>query len=216
MKRFYQKIALLLFFLFCVTFVPVSVSQAAEYYLAPGDILNISVWGYPELVVQEQIIRPDGKIAFPLVGEEKAEGMTPSMLADILTEMLSDYVKDPKVTVNVFKPRTTRIYVLGEVTKPGMYEIERQHNLLDAIGTAGGYTKDAAKKNVFIMHQNSNEGDKPIQVNLQNLLQKADMSQNYMLRDGDVVYLSSNGRVDFARDILPWLSGLYYVRHLSD
>lgn len=215
MNRFCQKIAFMMLVLFLAIFIPISNSYAQDYCLGPGDVLNISVWGYPELTVEEQVIRSDGKIAFPIAGDMKAEGMTPAMLADVLAEMLNGYVKEPKVTVNVFKPRTTRIYVLGEVAKPGMYEIEKQHNLLDAIGIAGGYTKDAAKKNVFIMHQEGNGGE-PVKVNLQNLLQKADMSQNHVLRDGDVVYLSSNGRVDFAKDILPWLSGLYYATHLGD
>lgn len=211
---FYRKTALMLLLFFCLTFVPINISHAQDYCLAPGDILNINVWGYQELAVKEQIVRADGKIAFPLAGEVKAEGLTTAMLTDILTEMLSGYVKDPKVTVNIFKPRTTRVYVLGEVTKPGMYEIEKQHKLLDAIGIAGGYTKDAAKKNVIIMHQDSKE--EPIKVNLLNLLKKADMSQNHILHDGDVVYLSSNNRIDIARDILPYLSGIYYVKHLND
>lgn len=186
---------------------------AEDYRLGPGDVLNISVWGFEELKLEQIAIRPDGKVSFPLVGEVQAEGLTPGELAMNLTNGLSEYVKDPKVTANVFKFRTTRVYVLGEVSKPGLYELEKQHNLLDAIGAAGGYTKDAAKKKVHIIH--ADQTGKPVEVNLLNLLQRGDMTQNYALREGDVVYLSKNGRIDFAKDIMPFVTGAYYVHELN-
>ena len=130
-------------------------------------------------------------------------------MTQALTTGLSKYLIDPKVTVNIVKYRTTRVYVMGAVLKPGMFEIERQHNLLDAIGLAGGYTKDAAKKKVFIIHKDQKE--EPIKANLWNLLNKGDMTQNYALNEGDVVYLTSNNRIDFAKDILPFLAGTYYI-----
>lgn len=194
------------------------VSHAAEYRLGSGDILTMTVWNYQQTDQSQQTqlieyaIRPDGKVAFPLVGEVKAEGLTSAELTTIITEAVGKYIKDPQVTLNVVKFRTVRVYVLGEITKPGLYEIERQHRLLDAIGLAGSYTKGAAKKNVFIYHKDQT-GD-PIKANLLNLLNKGDMTQNYELVDGDVVYLSDNGRIDFATQILPWITGLYYTKHM--
>ncbi|MPN03009.1 hypothetical protein SDC9_150232 [bioreactor metagenome] len=135
-------------------------------------------------------------------------------MATNLTGGLSNYVKNPKVTANVFKFRTTRVYVLGEVPKPGLYELDKRHNLLDAISAAGGYTKEAAKKKVHIIRHN--QTDKPIQANLLNLLQRGDMTQNYALREGDVVYLSNNGRIDFAQDIMPFLTGAYYMNEFNN
>lgn len=192
---------------------------AEEYRLAPGDVLGISIWGHEEFQGKDQPaqgieIRPDGRFSFPLAGEVLAAGLTPQELRGILAAGISEYVLAPQVTVNVLKFHTTRIYVMGEVTKPGMYEIEKQHNLLDAIGSAGGITQDTAKKKVYVIHKD--QTGHPLKINLLKLLQEGDMSQNMKLADGDVVYLTKNGRLDFSRDILPYLSGIYYVKHLND
>jgi|GEM_PF-1973761 len=204
---------LLILTLLCMLGIPVT--YASEYRLGPGDILTMTVWNYQQADQSQQsqliayAIRPDGCVAFPLVGEVKAEGMTPAELTAIITKSVGKYIKDPKVTLNVEKFRTVRVYVLGEIAKPGLYEIERQHRLLDAIGLAGSYTKSAAKKKIFIYHKDQT-GD-PIKANLLNLLNKGDMTQNYELVDGDVVYLSDNGRIDFSTQILPVITGLYYT-----
>lgn len=184
---------------------------AEEYRLGPGDVLAISVWGFEELQVKDIAIRPDGKIAFPIVGEVQASGLSPSELTEALRVGINSQINDPKVAVNITKFRTTRIYVLGEVVRPGMYEIEKQHNLLDAIGIAGGYTKDAAKKKVFILGKD--QSNQPQEANLLKLLQRGDMTQNYVLHDGDTVVLTSNNRIDIARDILPFMASAYYINY---
>jgi polysaccharide biosynthesis/export protein len=196
-------------------------AQAEEYRLGPGDVLSINVWGVD--LVQGQVVTktdnlagylvsPDGKISFPMIGEITASGLTTSQLTNAVTQALKEYLNDPKVSVNIVKLRTTRVYVLGEVNKPGMYELEKLHNVLDAIGIAGGYTKYAAKKSIFILR--GGRPEKPIKVNLLKLLREGDMSQNYSLNDGDVVYLNDSGKMDFARDILPILTGGYYVNQV--
>ena len=210
MKKNSSILALLMLIILFST-LPVT---AQSYQLGPGDILEVSVWGYDDLQLKEVAVRPDGRIAFPLVGELQAMGLTAAELNRDITEKLCSYVKNPMVTVNISKFRTTRVYVLGEIAKPGMYELEKQHNLLDAIGAAGSYTKYAAKKKIFIIRQN--QTDKPYKANLLRLLEKGDMSQNYELADGDVVYLANNNRIDFARDILPWISATYQVSEIQN
>lgn len=188
-------------------------AQPDEYKLGPGDVLSIGVWGYEDLKNEELIIRPDGKVAFPLAGELTAQGMTPGELTTALTAKLGNYVKDPNVTVNIAKFRTTRVYVLGEVNKPGMYELEKQHNLLDAVGMAGSYTKRAAKKEIIIIRKE--DVNKQQKVNLLKLLKNGDVKQNVVLNEGDVVYLTSNGKINFATDILPWFSAVYQADRLG-
>ena len=185
---------------------------AEEYRLDSGDVLTIGVWGYEELQMKEVAIRPDGKFSFPLVGEVQAAGLSTGQLTDVFTKGLSNYVKEPKVSINIAKLHTTRVYVLGEVVKPGMYELEKQHNLLDALGAAGSYTQYAAKKKVYIIRKD--QTDTPIKVNLMNIWEKGDMTQNYALGDGDVVYLSGNGKINFTTDILPFITGTYYMTHM--
>jgi polysaccharide export outer membrane protein len=191
-----------------------SEALAEDYRLSTGDVLSISVWGYDDLQAQEYIVRTDGKIQYPLAGDIQVAGVSPVELNKNLTLVLSDYINNPKVTVNVVKFHTTRIYVLGEVASPGMYEIEKQHNLLDAIGMAGSYTKNAAKKNVFIIRKD--QTGKPLKANLLNLIRQGDMTQNYALNEGDVVYLTSNGRISFAADILPWISATYQLNRMNN
>lgn len=208
--------------------------SAEEYRLGPGDVLSISIWGLEDVsnpqmanvasissvspvpkldaaAVNGFAIRPDGCLSFPLVGQVKAAGMTVNEFTQLLTQSLKEYLNDPKVTVNLAKFRTTRVYVLGEVIRPGMYELDKQHNLLDAVGIAGGYTQYAAKKSVFVLR--GGKAEEPLKINLLRLLKTGDMSQNVALGDGDVVYLTTSGKLDFAKDILPFLAGAYYVGH---
>lgn len=190
-----------------------NVSKAEEYLLGPRDVVAISAWGFEELQLKDLVVRDDGKIAFPLVGEIEARGLSPNELSQKITLGLRGYVNDPKVTVNVTKFRTNRVYVFGEVSRPGLYELERSHRLLDAIGIAGGYTKDAAKSKVFIIHQES--VDKPVKADLLRLLKNGDTTQNYVLNDGDTVFLTNNGRIDFGRDILPYISTAFYIKDVN-
>ena len=208
MKRMINTLVLALF----ISSMAVNVVGAEEYRLASGDVLTIGVWGYDDekdLQAKEFMVRPDGKVAFPLVGEVQAAGISPAELTGRLTTGLSGYLKDPKVTVNVFKFHTTRVYVLGMVAKPGMYELEKQHNLLDAIGAAGSYTNEAAKKRVTIIRKD--QTGPPVKVNLMNIWEKGDMTQNYALGDGDVVYLSDNGQINIS-SILATASQLALVQ----
>jgi len=181
-----------------------------EYRLDAGDVLGVSVWGYQELQMPELMIRPDGKIAIPLVGEIKAAGLTPGELATALTKALGEYIREPKVTLNVVQFRTTRVYVLGDVIKPGLYELLKEHRVLDALGSAGGFTKFAAKTKVYLIR--SGDSNHFVKINLTNMLKKGDLSQNFVLNEGDLLYLA-RGRVDIAGDILPIIQGLYYMRH---
>ena len=206
MKRMINMLVLALF----ITGMTVNVVGAEDYRLGAGDVLTVGVWGYEDLQAKELVVRPDGNIDFPLVGEVQAAGVTSAELNKQLTTGLGEYVKNPKVSVNIFKFHTTRVYVLGKVNKPGMYELEKQHNLLDAIGMAGSYTKEAAKKKVVIIRKD--QTGPPIKVNLMNIWEKGDMTQNYALGDGDVVYLSDNGQID----IPSILSSAYQLAHFTD
>jgi len=212
-----------------------TVAAAGEYVLGPGDVLAISVWGHDELAISKSVmtqtgtaysnlnavpggllVRPDGKISFPLVGDITAAGCTTGQFTANLTKALAEYIVSPQVTVNIVRLRTTRVYVLGEVLRPGMYELDKQHSLLDAIGVAGGYTQYAAKKEVYVIRSGQHDNKARQKINLLKLLKTGDLSQNVALNEGDVVYLSSSGKIDFARDILPFLTGAYYLDRAND
>lgn len=192
---------------------------AEEYYMRPGDELNIVVTQQQDLGNSSSnqspfVVRPDGNVSFPLVGEIHAEGMTVSQFTDVLQQGLARYIVDPDVSVNISKLGRVRVYVFGEVRKPGAVELEKGHTVIDAIGAAQGFTRDTAKKKIFLIHQDQPKSLIPI--NLNNMLKTGDMSQNVTLREGDILYLTKNHRIDFARDIAPILSSFYLVTEAKD
>lgn len=192
---------------------------AEEYYMRPGDELNIVVTQQQDLGNSSTnqspfVVRPDGNVSFPLVGEIHAEGMTVSQFTDVLQQGLSRYIVDPDVSVNISKLGRVRVYVFGEVKKPGAVELEKGHTVIDAIGAAQGFTRDTAKKKIFLIHQDQPKSLIPI--NLNNMLKTGDMSQNVTLREGDILYLTKNHRIDFARDIAPIFSSIYMITEAKD
>ena len=192
---------------------------AEEYYMRPGDELNIVVTQQQDLGNSSTnqspfVVRPDGNVSFPLVGEIHAEGMTVSQFTDVLQQGLSRYIVDPDVSVNISKLGRVRVYVFGEVRKPGAVELDKGHTVIDAIGAAQGFTRDTAKKKIFLIHQDQPKSLIPI--NLNNMLKTGDMSQNVTLREGDILYLTKNPRIDFARDIAPILSSVYMITEAKD
>lgn len=197
-----------------------AIAQAEEYTMCPGDRLDIVVAGHEDISTDvgaaggKYIVRPDGRLSFPLVGELDITGKTVAAFTKELEQRLAEYIINPRVTVNIAQLGTTRVYVLGEVNKPGLYELEKSHKVLDAIGKAQGFTKDAAKKKVFLVHKD-HKGE-PVKVNLNDILKKGDVSQNYTLQEGDLLYLTSNGRIDFAKDIMPLISGAYIVSEINE
>lgn len=191
---------------------------AEEYYMRPGDELNIVVTqqdlGNSSTNQSPFVVRPDGNVSFPLVGEIHAEGMTVSQFINVLQQGLARYIVDPDVSVNISKLGRVRVYVFGEVRKPGAVELEKGHTVIDAIGAAQGFTRDTAKKKIFLIHQDQPKSLIPI--NLNNMLKTGDMSQNVTLREGDILYLTKNHRIDFARDIAPIFSSIYMITEAKD
>lgn len=192
---------------------------AEEYYMRPGDELNIVVTQQQDLGNSSTnqspfVVRPDGNVSFPLVGEIHAEGMTVSQFTDVLQQGLSRYIVDPDVSVNISKLGRVRVYVFGEVRKPGAVELDKGHTVIDAIGAAQRFTRDTAKKKIFLIHQDQPKSLIPI--NLNNMLKTGDMSQNVTLREGDILYLTKNHRIDFARDIAPIFSSIYMITEAKD
>lgn len=181
------------------------------YILGSGDLLIVSVFGIKDINIPELPVRPDGKISFPPIGEVKASGLSAEELSSKLEEKLSYYYESPHVTVIVNQFRTTRVYVVGQVVRPGFVELDKSHNIFDAIGAAQGWTQDALKTKVYIIRNGSKE--KPLTVDLMDILKKGDTSKNYVLNDGDIVFLADNRRIDIVRDIMPLINPLWLINN---
>ena len=184
------------------------------YRLRQGDELTIDVVQQMDLGANKTFtIRPDGYVSFPMVGNIKADGMTVEEFTQSLINSLSTYIINPDVSVNVAKLGGVRVYVFGEINKPGAYTLTKSSTVIDAIGAAGSFNWDTAKKKIFLIHQN--DPTKPIEINLNNMLKTGDMSQNYVMREGDILYLTKNSKISFSRDIAPILTGAYMVSRIG-
>lgn len=162
-----------------------------NYQLGVGDVLEITVWGHPELRTTVQV-RPDGYITFPLVGDHLAAGKTTAQLAQEIQTELSAYVVDPSVTVIVAEFRTIRVQVLGEVRTPGYYRLSADDRLIDALGQAGGPAQDALLSQVTLTRMSGESAVKMI-FDITRYITEGDAGQNPLLEDGDVIYVPASG-----------------------
>jgi protein involved in polysaccharide export with SLBB domain len=159
-----------------------------EYRIQVGDQLDIKFFYNPEL--NEQVmVRPDGRISLQLVHEILVAGLTPSELTQLLIQKYAPELKKPEITVIVRSFGAYRIYVDGEVTKPGMFPLIGFTTVLQAISQAGGM-KDTARTNEVVIIRRG-EFNKPLafQVNLRKVITSTDMNQDIALQPSDIVYV---------------------------
>jgi polysaccharide export outer membrane protein len=190
---------LLLFLIACTPAVknPTPLSQHSiqtspypeqEYRIQVGDQLDIKFFYNPEL--NEQVtVRPDGRISLQLVREIIASDLTPAQLTDLLTQKYAPNLQRPEITVIVRSFGSQRVYVDGEVAKPGIVPLVGFVTVLQAISQAGGL-KDAARRGevIVIRHGTAN---KPIAltVNIEKVIDGTDMRQDIPLKPFDIVYV---------------------------
>jgi polysaccharide biosynthesis/export protein len=156
-----------------------------SYLLGPEDVLKVSVWK-DEHLTQETVVRPDGMITFPLIGDVAAAGRTAEDVRFEIAKRLSKYLPSPTVTVAVLKVLSNRIYVLGRVNKPGEYLVGHYTDVLQALSMAGGLTPYAAENDIRIMRRNGGE-EQVFRFRYGDMQQEKDLKQNIILQRGDVV-----------------------------
>jgi len=127
-----------------------SAKAGKDYVIGADDVLDVSVWKEQELTRTLQV-RPDGKISMPLLGDVQAAGLIPGQLAQSVSEKLKKYLTAPQVTVILTQINSQRVYVIGEVTRPGAYPVLPGMTILQAISSAGGLTQFANAKKIFLM-----------------------------------------------------------------
>ena len=157
----------------------------AEYKIGPEDVLHIDVWKEAELT-RSVPVRPDGKITLPLLNDVQAAGLTPMELASVISEGLKKYVNNPQVTVSVSAINSRRVYVTGEVTKPGAFPLLPNLTVLQALTSAGGFTQFAKIKNTYILRTESGRQVK-IPFNYKAVLSGKKPEDNILLRPGDTI-----------------------------
>lgn len=168
---------------------PVTLSQSdvfADYLIAPGDAIEITVWKEDGLQQQQFLISPDGTIIFPLVGTITAAGKTITELKNQLTQKLADYISEPSVTIKLQGYQGNTIYVVGKVIKPGAYISGRRLDVLQAISLAGGLTAFASESNISILRRVAGEV-KVFPFDYSDVIKGEDLEQNILLLPGDTI-----------------------------
>ena len=131
-------------------------------------------------------VRPDGKISLPLLNDVKAAGLTPAQLAAEITESLKKYVTSPQVTVIVTTINSQRVYILGEVTRPGAFPLLPGMSVLQALSSAGGFTQFAKVKNIFVRRiEDGRESKYPF--NYKDVVNGKRPEQDILLKAGDTI-----------------------------
>ncbi|MFW6323827.1 MAG: polysaccharide biosynthesis/export family protein [Desulfovibrionales bacterium] len=160
----------------------------AEFQLGAGDILEISVWKDEELT-REVIVRPDGMVSFPLVGEIQAAGATVEQVRKSVEEKIRDYVPDSPVSVMVLEINSPRVYVVGKVNTPGVYPMQGQTRVMQALAMAGGLNPFADKDGIVLVRSRS-EQQESIRVDYSEISGGDDLSTNVVLRPGDTLIVN--------------------------
>lgn len=163
-----------------------SQSAPAGYVIGVDDVLSILFWRDKDLSAPEATVRPDGKITLPLLNDIQAAGRSPEQLRDAVMEAARKYVEDPNPTVIVKEIKSRKVFITGQVEKPGPYPLNGPTTILQLIATAGGLRDFADGKNISVMR--TQQGQQAVfAFSYQDLLKKKNLGQNIVLEPGDTV-----------------------------
>ena len=164
---------------------PAAVTPPPEYVIGPDDILTIFFWREKDLSA-DVTVRPDGKISLPLINDVMAAGLTPEQLRVVLTEAGSKFVEAPTVTIVVKEIHSRKVFITGQVVKPGPYPLMGPTTVLQLIAMAGGVLEYADSEDIVVLRT---ENGKPMsyRVNYKELIRRRNLAQNLVLKPGDTI-----------------------------
>ena len=164
---------------------PVNAAPLTGYLIQPGDLLEVSVWK-EEYLERDILVRPDGGVTFPLAGDVLAAGRTVADVQAQITSQLSRFIPDPVVTVSLKEIRGNKIYVLGQVQKPGAFVMNPRVDVMQALALAGGTTPFANTNDIKILRRSANRQE-VIDFRYSEVEKGRKLSQNIILKSGDII-----------------------------
>jgi polysaccharide biosynthesis/export protein len=185
---------LLFFCIFFIAFILCTLVFAQDYVIGEGDVLKITIYDHDDLTTTARV-SGDGVIVFPLIGQIEVKGLTLPQIARKIAALLSDgYIMSPQVNIFIQEFRSKKAFIMGEVTKPGLYVLPGQTTFLALLSEAGGLTKNAGdsamiKRKVGSADQNENI----ITIDLKRLIEKGEASLDISIMDGDSIYINKAG-----------------------
>ena len=161
--------------------------SVSTFTLGAGDVLEVSVWGDESLTRPNVIVRPDGKISFPLVGDLQAAGKTVEQLRKEFETRISEYVSDAPVTIMLQQLGSAQVYIVGKVTRPGMYLMTGPITVLQALALAGGMTPYAESDDILVVRIGDDGKQRYLPFNYVRAVSGDGLDENVMLKPGDTV-----------------------------
>jgi polysaccharide biosynthesis/export protein len=185
-----SRILLPVFFLLTMLLTPAHAQEGAsappqEYLVNAGDTLEISVWKEPDLQ-REVLVRPDGGISFPLAGDLPAKGRSVTEIRQDLEQRLTRYIPDLVLTVSVMDVSGNRIFVIGQVVRPGSFVMNPELDVMQALSLAGGTTPFASLRDIRILRREGNQRS-AIAFDFTEVARGRSLERNIVLRSGDIV-----------------------------
>ncbi len=154
--------------------------SVSEYKIGVSDVLHVNVWKNVDLS-QTVTVDPYGFVSLPLLGDIRVSGLSTNELGTLLTAKYASYVVTPQVTVSVMDIRSRQVFVMGEVGKPGAYDLATPLTVLQIIAKSGGLTPYAKRKNIYVMRASQR-----LPFNYPRVT-KGDSRQNIVLQPGDTI-----------------------------
>jgi polysaccharide biosynthesis/export protein len=155
------------------------------YLIGAEDVLGVLFWREKD-ISGDVIVRPDGKITLPLLNDVQAAGLTTDQLRAALTEAAGKFVEDPNVTVVVRQINSRRVFITGQIGKPGPYPLSPGLTVMQLIAMAGGLTEFADSKNIVIL-RTENGKQLFLRFNYKEVIAGKKLQQNIELKPGDAV-----------------------------
>ena len=160
---------------------------STEFVIGPEDVLKINVWEEKNLSLSVPV-RVDGKISLPLIHDVYVVGLTPTELKEELTKRLSKYIENPTVSVIVEEINSLKFFVVGNVRRSGVFELDREVNVLQAISMAGGFTEWAKKSKLKIFRKHMGV-EKVIKINYNKIVSGKHPELNIPIQPGDTIVI---------------------------
>jgi polysaccharide export outer membrane protein len=158
----------------------------SAYTVKPGDMLSIAVWKEPDLQ-GPVLVRPDGTFSFPLAGQMDARNRTVQELQQMVTDKLKKFISDPVVTVSVQEIKGNKVYVIGQVNKPGDFVVNPRVDVMQALSMAGGTTPFAALGDIMILRRTDSGSQQALPFKYTDVVRGRSLDQTITLQAGDVV-----------------------------
>ena len=172
--------------------LPVPAPAEKDYRIHKGDKLSVKFLYQPELSDAAVVVRPDGKISLSMIPELKVEGLTVKELKTVVEKAYAEILLAPEINITLVEFVQPRVFVGGQVTKPGSYDLRSGQTLLQAVILAGGFTPDAHRKMVLIARPVNERELKVEAIDLTKLLKPGAGQSEIFLQDGDYVFVPNS------------------------